>query len=296
MAAAPRTVLITGAYGTGKTTLAAEIAELLADHHIPCAAIDLDWLGWFWLPAKREHTVNDIVVANLRAIAGTYDAAGVSHLLLAGTIRTRRELDQLAAVVPGPLRVLQLTVPLAEISRRLSADALSSRAEDLEMSATEPDAGAEIADLAVPNEGDIRALARRVVDWLGWLSGAQRRRSAVTAELHTGREVAAAALALGQADGRTAVRAELLRRDRLATVRAHRRSRRDVAAEDNLFGHLGAHLGDLHGGALGFHLRRELGRIVDTQSGLLIPARVIDPLVIARTLLELWHESRRRPS
>ena len=126
-----RSLLITGAYGTGKTTLAGEIGELLADHQVPCAAIDLDWLGWFWLPEKREHTVNDIVVANLRAIAHTYATAGVSHLLLAGTIRTRHELDQLAAVVPSPMRVLQLTVPHAEISRRLSADALSSRAEDL---------------------------------------------------------------------------------------------------------------------------------------------------------------------
>jgi hypothetical protein len=169
VADAPRTALITGAYGTGKTTLAAEIAELLADHEVPCAAIDLDWLGWFWLPEKREHTVNDILVANLRAITLTYGEAGVTHLLLAGTIRTRRELDQLTAVVPRPVRVLQLTVPLAEISRRLRADALSSRAEDLALSATEPDAGAEIADLSLPNEGDIGALAGRVVDWLGWL-------------------------------------------------------------------------------------------------------------------------------
>jgi transcriptional regulator of aromatic amino acid metabolism len=166
---APRTLLITGAYGTGKTTLAAEIAELLADHRVPCAAIDIDWLGWFWLPGKREHTVNDIVVANLRAIAGTYQAAGVKCLTLAGTIRTKFELDQLAAVVPRPVRVLQLTVPLAVISRRLAADALSSRAEDLEMSATEPDAGAAIADLTLANDGDIADLARRVAGWLGWL-------------------------------------------------------------------------------------------------------------------------------
>ena len=89
VADAARTVLITGAYGTGKTTLAAEIAELLADRHVPCAAIDLDWLGWFWLPGKREHTVNDIVVANLGAMADTYSKAGVERLILAGTIRTQ---------------------------------------------------------------------------------------------------------------------------------------------------------------------------------------------------------------
>ena len=170
-AAAPRTLLITGAYGTGKTTLAAEIAELLADHEIPCAAIDLDWLGWFWLPEKREHTVNDIVVANLRALADTYAKAGVERLILAGTIRTRDELEQLAAVVGQPLRVVQLTVSLNEIARRLAADALSSRGDDLARSATEPNAGAEIADLMLANEGDIGEVAERVAGWLGWLSG-----------------------------------------------------------------------------------------------------------------------------
>jgi hypothetical protein len=164
----PRSLLITGAYGTGKSTLAAEIAELLADRHTPCAAIDIDWLGWFWLPGKREHTVNDIVVANLRAVAANYAQAGATRLILAGTIRNKQELDPLAAVVPSPLRVLQLTVPLEEIARRLKADALSSRADDLELSAGEPDAGAEIADLSLANEGDVGDLARRVTDWLGW--------------------------------------------------------------------------------------------------------------------------------
>jgi hypothetical protein len=165
----PRTLLITGAYGTGKSTLAGEIAELLADRRVPCAAIDIDWLGWFWLPGERGHTVNDVVVANLRAIAANYAAAGVDRLILAGTIRRRDELDQLAAVLPGPLRVLQLTVPFDEIARRLSADALTSRADDLAQSATEPAAGAEIADITLANDGDVDDLAKRVAGWLGWL-------------------------------------------------------------------------------------------------------------------------------
>jgi hypothetical protein len=163
-----RTLLVTGAYGTGKSTLAAEMAEQLADRQIACAAIDIDWLGWFWLPGEREHTVNDIVIANLRAIAANYIEVGVARLILAGTIRTQHELGQLANVLPAPLRVLQLTVPLDEIARRLGADALPSRAEDLAMSATEPNAGADIADLSLANDGDIGELAQRVTDWLGW--------------------------------------------------------------------------------------------------------------------------------
>ncbi len=161
VADAARTVLITGAYGTGKTTLAAEIAELLADRHVPCAAIDLDWLGWFWLPEKREHTVNDIVVANLaRDGRAPTRRPAWTRLILAGTIRTKTSSTNWRPSFGHPLRVVQLTVPLAEISRRLAADALSSRVEDLEMSASEPNAGAEIADLTLPNETDIGDLAR----------------------------------------------------------------------------------------------------------------------------------------
>jgi hypothetical protein len=163
-----RTLLITGAYGTGKTTLATELVDMLAAAKVPCAAIDIDWLDWAWLPGDRPHTVNDIAVANLRAMVHTFTSAGVERFVLAGTIKTADELSHLAAVVPGPIRVVQLTAPMAVIARRLRADALTSRAYDLAVSATEPDAGAAIADLRLANDGPIGELALRVLDWLAW--------------------------------------------------------------------------------------------------------------------------------
>jgi adenylylsulfate kinase-like enzyme len=166
--ASVRSLIITGAYGTGKTTLAAELAEMLAARRLPCAAVDLDWLGWFWLPGDHPHTVNDLVVANLRAVVANYVSAGVSHFVVPGTIRTEVELDQLRAVIPAPLVVLALTAPLAEIERRLRADVTAGRLDDLAESATEPDAGAAIADLTLANEGSISALALQVLDWLDW--------------------------------------------------------------------------------------------------------------------------------
>jgi Mrp family chromosome partitioning ATPase len=39
-------VLITGVYGTGKSSVAAEIAETLERRGVPYGALDLDWLGW----------------------------------------------------------------------------------------------------------------------------------------------------------------------------------------------------------------------------------------------------------
>jgi cellulose biosynthesis protein BcsQ len=160
-------LLITGAYGTGKTTLAAELAELLAERRHSCAAIDVDWLGWFWLPGDRPHTLNDIVLTNLRDVVANYVRAGVQRFALAGTIRSRPELDQLRDVVPAPLKVVRLTVPLVEIERRLRADALSSRLDDLRESAADPAAGSSIADLTLANVGPIADLARHVLDWWG---------------------------------------------------------------------------------------------------------------------------------
>jgi len=163
-----RSLLITGAYGTGKSTLAAELVEDLAEARVPCAAIDFDWLSWCWTPDPRPHGVNDINLSNLRAVVETYRRVGVERFVMAGTIKTRPELDQLRGVLPEPLSVVRLSVPIDEIERRLRADALTSRADDLEVSRSGPDAGAEIADLTLSNEGPIADVAKRVLDWLGW--------------------------------------------------------------------------------------------------------------------------------
>jgi hypothetical protein len=42
------TLLITGTVGVGKSTVAAEINDALADLKIPSAAVDLDALVWQW--------------------------------------------------------------------------------------------------------------------------------------------------------------------------------------------------------------------------------------------------------
>jgi adenylylsulfate kinase-like enzyme len=39
-------VLITGVYGSGKSSVAAEIAYLLEQHGTPYALLDLDYLSW----------------------------------------------------------------------------------------------------------------------------------------------------------------------------------------------------------------------------------------------------------
>ncbi len=42
----PEAVLLIGPYGSGMTSVAVEMAELIEDRDVPYAAIDLDWRAW----------------------------------------------------------------------------------------------------------------------------------------------------------------------------------------------------------------------------------------------------------
>ena len=89
-------VLITGVYGSGKSTVAAEIAEQLERRSISYAALDLDWLTWFEVDDLDEELSERIFLDNLAGVVGNYVRAGVQHFVLAGAVRDRRALDHIA--------------------------------------------------------------------------------------------------------------------------------------------------------------------------------------------------------
>jgi 2-phosphoglycerate kinase len=163
-------VVITGVYGAGKSSLAAEVAEALERRGVAYGALDLDWLMWFAVPALAERAADDVYLANVTAVVANYRAAGVRHLVLAGAVRDRAALDALRAAVGGDLRVVRLEVPRDEIVRRLRGDPTSGRADDLQVAEAwlDGDIGVGIEDLAVANTGSIPELAERVIAWLGW--------------------------------------------------------------------------------------------------------------------------------
>ena len=115
-------VLITGVYGSGKSSVAQEIANLLEEKNAPYALLDLDFLGWFDAGGEDGLTEQSVMLKNLAALVGNYSAVGVRFFVLAGAIRDAAELDDLKAEVPMPLRVVRLTLPLPEIEKRLRRD------------------------------------------------------------------------------------------------------------------------------------------------------------------------------
>ena len=166
----PEAVLICGAYGTGKSSVAAEIAELLEARDAPYAAIDLDWLMWANVADAHGEAGNRLMLANLAPMIGNYRAAGLTRFVLAGLLTSVDERERLRDALGMPLRVVRLTVSFAEIERRLASDPTSGRRDDLEHARQQvaDEVGAGLEELAVANDRPIADVATEIIAWLGW--------------------------------------------------------------------------------------------------------------------------------
>jgi len=163
-------VLITGLFGTGKSSVAVEIADILEKRGLPYAAIDLDWLCW-GSAGEGDGAEHRMLLANLAPLVENYRAAGARLFVLARSLRNREELDALRASLAIPLRTVELIVPFEEIERRLGADITAGRADDLRDAAAWAAAGegGGFADLTVGNEGPLREVAGSIVRSLLWI-------------------------------------------------------------------------------------------------------------------------------
>jgi hypothetical protein len=161
-------VLIAGVFGTGKTSVAEEVADMLETKGAPYAVLDLDWLGWFG--PEDEATHQRVLTANLASVLDNYRTVGVELFVIAFAVRDAEQLEHLRSTMGMPVKVVRLTVPLAEIRSRLRSDVTSGRQNDLREAASwlATSQGAGIEGLTVPNDRPIREVAGGILDWLGW--------------------------------------------------------------------------------------------------------------------------------
>jgi hypothetical protein len=163
-------LLITGPYGTGKTSLVEEIADILEDRDVRYGALDLDWLGWFD-PGTSDHGVGrPVMLKNLDAVVGNYYETGVRRFALAGSIASAEELRDLQEALAMPLSVVRLTLPFEEIERRLSVSATAGRRDDLEVAREwlAQGRGEDLGDLVIENDRPLREVALEILSALGW--------------------------------------------------------------------------------------------------------------------------------
>jgi adenylylsulfate kinase len=166
----PAAVLLTGVYGAGKSSVAAELAFLLQERGKHFALLDLDFLGWASTGRPGPQHGFRLMLANMRAVIANYAEAGVDWYVLAYFIRDGEELTELRAALGLPLRVVRLEAPLAEIERRLAADVTTERRDDLRAAAASIAAaeGTGVEDLLLTNDRPVQAVAREVLTFLGW--------------------------------------------------------------------------------------------------------------------------------
>jgi hypothetical protein len=92
-------LLISGTVGSGKSTIAAEINDLLVEREIPNAAVDLDVLVWQWPSTSPWNS--DLCFKNLAVLWPNYQAHGAQRLILARVLEDGDDLDRYRAVIPG---------------------------------------------------------------------------------------------------------------------------------------------------------------------------------------------------
>jgi hypothetical protein len=162
----PQGVLITGVFGSGKSSVAAEIGYELEQRGELYALLDLDFLGW----VGDHDTGRATMLRNLAAVAPNYRDLCVGRYVLAYFVPDRGTLDAIKEALAVPLRVVRLSVPITEIERRLSADVTSGRKDDLRDAAESiaASAGVGVEDLLIENTGSVREIAGAVMSWLGW--------------------------------------------------------------------------------------------------------------------------------
>ena len=165
-------LLLTGTVGAGKTTIALEINDLLAEMQIPNAAIDLDALAAQWPPSSPWNA--DLTFENLASLWPNYQAHGVTHLVLARVLEDAADLFRYRAAIPGAdITVVRLKSPESTRVTRLlermppgpSRDWHVERSVELEDILER----AALEDFAVENAGTPRDVAMAILQRVGWI-------------------------------------------------------------------------------------------------------------------------------
>jgi hypothetical protein len=163
--------LLTGVYGSGKSSVAEEIAHLLERRGERYALLDLDYLSWACPDAGAHASEFDLLLQNLAAVAANYQRVGVCLFVLAYFARSADQVQSIQKALGLPLRVVRLTAGLAEIRRRLAHDVTSGRCDDLEAAGASVAAGEGdgVEDVVISNDRAIGVVAQDVMAYLGWL-------------------------------------------------------------------------------------------------------------------------------
>jgi adenylylsulfate kinase len=111
--------LVTGTVGVGKSTIGFAVAERASEAGIMAAFLDLDELSRLWSAPENNPFREELILANLRAVAPNYEAAGASLLVLAWAIEGAEDLVAIEKALNSPVKTVRLVSSPTVVEERL---------------------------------------------------------------------------------------------------------------------------------------------------------------------------------
>jgi hypothetical protein len=120
---APAAVLLAGLFGTGKSSVAVEMADVLEKRGVPYALIDLDYLCWGEPGSDEPGAEHRMMLRNLAPVVANYLDAGVTRFVLARGMRDRSQVESLRETLGMPLTVERRVVGPERLDQNFLRDA-----------------------------------------------------------------------------------------------------------------------------------------------------------------------------
>lgn len=166
-------LLITGSLGAGKSAVAQEVTNVLAERGLPLAFVDLDALTELYPRPENDRFNTRVMLENLESVWENYAREGAKALVLARVLEDMRELEDYAGVIPGAaITVVRLTASTPTMVDRLNVREAGSAREwpvaraDALAKQLEAD---DIGHFVVKNEDkSLRVVADEVLRLTGW--------------------------------------------------------------------------------------------------------------------------------
>jgi hypothetical protein len=113
-------LVITGSMGAGKTAVLGEMSDILAQHNMAHASIDMDGLGGAHLPPKSDSDA--AMFANLKCICANYRAMGLERFVVARAVEDAHTLHRICTIIPArQVSVGRLAASIETMEERIRA-------------------------------------------------------------------------------------------------------------------------------------------------------------------------------
>jgi predicted kinase len=169
-----KVVVLSGAPGAGKSSLAEEMFDQLQERDVRHAVIDVDALCLSY-PFRAGDPYNSVTaIENVASVWANFSRQGIGRLVLVRVVESRADVERLLAAVPGGrATVCHLAASPSTVEERIRRREAGSSTESLvargrQLAAMAPDA--DFVDIVLETDGKaLDELAMELLAKLGWI-------------------------------------------------------------------------------------------------------------------------------